>query len=171
MRWITKLELWKSLQTSMGTLHNSSQLKNLEKQLERKTKRKKKTVPIKCENSTKGGVCSVWDHWEQITCRCRAILLGISGKSLKTALVEGVTEPGPWMLREISIIRQKRERYRTLYCWIYVLDTWPRFTAEEKKDFDDRFINMLRSNNPAFLLRIVNAYFSKLLEKFKTKYK
>ncbi|KAJ5426245.1 hypothetical protein N7465_001315 [Penicillium sp. CMV-2018d] len=45
-------------------------------------------------------------------------------------------------------------------------------TVDEKKDVNDRFGTMLRLNNPAFLLRIANAYFPKpLFWKFKTKHK
>ena len=91
MRWITRLELRRSLQISIATLHNLGNSSNSK----RSWRNSKKHVPIKYEHSTNGSVCSVWDHWEEGTFQWRAILLGISGKSwLKTALAEGVAVAG-----------------------------------------------------------------------------
>lgn len=60
----------------------------------------------------------------------------------------------------------------TVECMCCIHDRGSEFTEEEKRNFDDRFAKMLRSDNPAFLLRMANAYFSKpLVWKVKTKHK
>ena len=71
--------------------------------------------------------------------------------------------------RRLSAKNGKGIGHCTVECMCCIHDRGSECTAAEKKGIDDRFRQMLRCNNPSYLLRIGNAYFSKpLVWKIKT---
>lgn len=72
--------------------------------------------------------------------------------------------------RQLSVKGGKGIGHCTVECICCIHERGSEFTAEEKKDFEDQFDRMLRSDNPAFLLKMANAYFSRpLVWKLKAK--
>ncbi|CAG8898730.1 unnamed protein product [Penicillium egyptiacum] len=56
-----------------------------------------------------------------------------------------------------SAKKGKGIEHRTVECICCIHDRGFEFTAEEKKNLDDRFDRMLRAGNPAFFFKIANA--------------
>lgn len=171
MRWITRLELRRSLQISIATLHNLSSSSNSK----RSWRNSKKHVPIKYEHSTNRSVLCVGS--------LRRGYMSVKSNPawyLREELVEDCVSRGGCCSRDCGCCERRRLSAKngkgighcTVECMCCIHDQGSEFTAEEKKDFNGWFGKMLRSNNPAFLLRITNAYFSKpLFWKIKTKHK
>lgn len=154
---------------------NPSQLKQL-KQLEKELEKLKKT------RSHQVRTLYEWECMLRVGSLRRGY---ISVKSnpvwyFRKELVEDCISRGGCCSRDCGCCERRRLSAKkgtgighcTVECMCCIHDRGSEFTAEEKKDFNDRFGKMLRSNNPAFLLRIANAYFSKpLFWKIKTKHK
>lgn len=151
---------------------NSSQLKELEKQLQELKKTRSRKVRVLYEWECMLGMGSLRKGY-------------ISVKSnpawyLREELVEDCVSRGGCCSRDCGCCERRRLSAKngtgighcTVECMCCIHDRGSEFTAEEKKDVNDRFATMLRLDNPGFLLRIANAYFSKpLFWKIKTKHK
>ena len=151
---------------------NSSQLKELEKQLQELKKTRSRKVRVLYE-------------WECML-RMGSLIKGyISVKSnpawyLREELVEDCVSRGGCCSRDCGCCERRRLSAKngtgighcTVEYMCCIHDRGSEFTAKEKKDVNYRLATMLRLNNPRFLLRIANAYFSKpLFWKIKTKHK
>lgn len=169
MRWITRLELRRSLQILIATLHN---LGNSSNSLEKLKKTRADQVRTLYE----------WECMLRVGSLRRGYISVKSNPAwyLREELVEDCISRGGCCSRDCGCCERRRLSAKngkgighcTVECMCCIHDQGSEFTAEEKKDFNGRFGKMLRSNNPAFLLRITNAYFSKpLFWKIKTKHK
>lgn len=174
IRWITRLELWKSLQTSIVTLHNLSNSSNSKSSWRNSKKKKIRSHQVR--------TLYEWECMIRVGSSRRGYISVKSNPALylREELIEDCVSREGCCSRDCGCCERRRLTAKngkdighcTVECMCCIYDRESEFTVEEKKDLNDRFVNMLRSNNAAFFLRIANGYFSKpLFWKIKTKHK